>query len=134
MFDSLPDLASLATADDATVAAAIEGYARAEAASAAGRLTAIAELIERRCGDDEDDDDEPDPRAFWACDNWDSAAAEVSAALGISHRRASNQMHLARALRERLPKIAALLARGVISAPQPRRSAGAPILSRTTRP
>jgi len=54
MFDS-----EFSEADDATVVAAIEEGARAEAAAGARRLAAIAELARRRV----DDDDE---RANWA--------------------------------------------------------------------
>ena len=98
-------------ADDATVVAAIEDCARAEAVAAARRLSAIAELKHRRVGTDEDD-----PRVFWACDPWDSAAAEVAAAMNISARKASGQMRIAAALRDRLRSVAALFARGELSA------------------
>jgi len=98
--------ADLAAADDATVIEAIERYARAEAVMAAHRLAAIAELIDRRCRDDDD------PRALWACDMWDSAAAEVGAALTISPRRASTQMNLAWSLRHRLPAVTATFRAG----------------------
>jgi len=93
---------------DAGLIAAIAEHAAAEAAAAAGRLAAVAELVHRRCGDDE--------RAHWACDEWDSAAAEISAALGIGHRRASGQMYLSMALRLRLPEVAALFLDGKLSA------------------
>ena len=63
--------------------------------------------MRRRCGEDE--------RALWACDSWDAAAAEVSAALGISHGRAVGQLRLGDALRRRLPRIAALFAEGQLS-------------------
>ncbi len=93
MFDS-----EFADADDSVVVAAIEESARAEAAAAARRLAATAELAHRRVGEDADD-----PRTFWACDLWDCAAAEVAAAMNISHRRASGQMRIAEALRDHLP-------------------------------
>ena len=93
---------------DAGLIAAIAEHAAAEAAAAAGRLAAVAELVHRRCGDDQ--------RAHWACDEWDSAAAEISAALGVGHRRASGQMYLSMALRLRLPKVAALFLDGKLSA------------------
>jgi hypothetical protein len=98
------------TADDAAVVAAISESARAEAMASARRLDAIAELTGRRC-------DTADERAHWACDNWDSTAAEVAAALGISHRKASSQMQLGINLRHRLPKVAALFAEGKVSYP-----------------
>ena len=102
MFDSC-----FQDASDSALISAIGNFAAAEAAAAARRLAAVAELVHRRCGGDE--------RAHWACDEWDSAAAEVSAALGISHGRASGQMYLAAALRHRLPRVAALLLEGKLS-------------------
>lgn len=102
MFDNV-----LRVATDAEVVAAIEDWASTEARAAARRLAAIAELVRRRCGDDE--------RAHWACDSWDAAAAEVSAALGIMHGRASGQMHLSQALCRRLPKVAGLFLAGQLS-------------------
>ncbi|OBF17305.1 hypothetical protein A5725_23245 [Mycobacterium kubicae] len=110
MFDGdLPDLAALAGADDATLVAAIAGWARVEAAASARRLAAIAELVHRHA-------DGPTDLARWSCDNWDAMAAEVAAAQGISHAMASGQMYLGSALRNRLPNVAALLADGTISA------------------
>jgi hypothetical protein len=103
MFD-----AEFSTADDATVVAAIEEGARAEAAAGARRLAAIAELARRRV----DDEDE---RANWAFDGWASAAAEVAAAMTVGQRRASAQMHIAVALRDRLPRVAALYMQGALS-------------------
>ena len=94
-------------ASDAGLISAIEEWTAAETAAAARRLAAVAELVHRRCGDEE--------RAHWACDEWDSAAAEISAALGISHGRASGQMYLAAALRHRLPRVAAALLEGTLS-------------------
>ncbi len=94
---------------DAAVVAAIAEFARAESAAAARRLQAIAELVHRRA------DGLVDHGSWW-CDNWDAIAAEVAAAQGISHGMASGQMYLATALRDRLPKIAALFAEGTISA------------------
>jgi hypothetical protein len=110
MFDDLPhDVAALARADDATVVAAITGWAKAEAAASARRLAAIAELVRRRAAG-------PADHAQWSCDNWDAMAAEVAAAQGISHGMASGQMYLGVALRDRLPRLAALFAGGTISA------------------
>ncbi|HEY2503256.1 MAG TPA: DUF222 domain-containing protein [Mycobacterium sp.] len=110
MFDGLVEgAAALARADDATVVAAITGWARAEAAASARRLAATAELVRRRAAG-------PTDCAQWSCDNWDAMAAEVSAAQGISHGMASGQMYLAVALRDRLPRVAALFADGTISA------------------
>ncbi len=108
MFEvSLPDPAELRGSDDAALVGAIEDCARAEAAAAARRLSAIAELTRRRTASDQ--------RANWACDEWDAAAAEVAAALGLSHGRASGQMHLSLAL-NRLPQVAALFLAGKLDA------------------
>lgn len=110
MFDlRLPTVEELARAEDAEVAAAISACARVEAAAAACRLAAIAELVERHA-------DGPTSSAHWSCDNWDAMAAEVAAAQNISHAMASGQMYLATALRNRLPRVAALFAEGAISA------------------
>ena len=110
MFDAieLPAGEPLHRADDAAVVAAIADWARVEAQAAARRLAAIAELTVRRC--------EQGERAQWSCDDWDGAAAEVSAALGVSHGRASGLMHEAMALRTRLPRVAAIFAAGTLSA------------------
>jgi hypothetical protein len=43
-------------------------------------------------------------------------AAEVAAALHVSHGMASGQMYLSVALRDRLPKVAALFVEGMLSA------------------
>ncbi|MGZ8748571.1 MAG: DUF222 domain-containing protein [Mycobacterium sp.] len=94
--------------NEAGLVAAVEEAVRAEAAAGALRLAAIGELTARRV----DDDDE---RAKWACDPWDSAAAEVAAAMNISHRKASGQMRIAQTLRDHLPAVAELYRRGALS-------------------
>ncbi|EHB54843.1 protein of unknown function DUF222 [Mycolicibacterium rhodesiae JS60] len=94
--------------DAAAVAVtAIESGARMAAQGEGRRLAGIAELVRQRCGDDE--------RAWWACDDWDAVAAEVSAILGVTHGHASGQMHLALSLRDRLPRVNALLMAGTLS-------------------
>lgn len=107
MFDTATST-SLAAADDGAVVAVIEEFTRIEAAAGAARLAAIAELLDRRVA-------EGDGRANWICDAWDSAAAEVAAAMGIGHRSASREMSIGTALRERLPRVAALYADGRLS-------------------
>ena len=109
MFDTgLPDLEDLGTADDSMVVAAITGWSCVEAAASARRLAAIAELVGRRA-------DGPTDCEQWSCDSWDAIAAEVAAALGVSHGIASGQMYLGVALRDRLPKVAAAFAEGMLS-------------------
>ncbi|GJF15640.1 hypothetical protein NGTWS1803_00770 [Mycolicibacterium cyprinidarum] len=95
-------------ADDALVGV-IERAAREEAEASARRLAAIAELVHRTV-------DEDDARGRWAFDPWNNTAARVGAALSVGQRRASGQMRIAVALRDRLPGVAALFFRGVISA------------------
>ncbi|MCV7176790.1 DUF222 domain-containing protein [Mycolicibacterium sphagni] len=89
------------------VIAAIAEGARMAAQGEGRRLAGIAELVRERCGDQE--------HAWWACDDWDAAAAEVSAILGVTHGRASAQMNLALSLRDRLPRVNALLMAGTVS-------------------
>ncbi|WP_285030598.1 DUF222 domain-containing protein [Mycolicibacterium sp. lyk4-40-TYG-92] len=84
-------------------------FARVENQSAAGRLTAIADLAMLRV-------DDQAGRQWWACDGWDAAVAEVGAALGIGKREASGQLSIAVALRFRLPRVAAVFADGGVSA------------------
>lgn len=104
MFDvSLLDPAELRALDDSALIGAIGEGARVSAAADARRLAGIAELVRRRCTDEHPD---------WACDDWDAAAAEVAAALTLGHGRACAQMDLAVALRDRLPRIAALFLTG----------------------
>ncbi|MCV7278725.1 DUF222 domain-containing protein [Mycolicibacterium flavescens] len=100
-----------ADVDDAALVAAIAESTRAEAQAAARRLAATAEFVRRKVRDP--DEDGHDRCAF---DPWDSVAAEVAAAMTVGHRRASGQMRIAQALRERLPQVAALFERGGISA------------------
>jgi len=111
MFDELAHGDGLSGACDATVVDAIAGWTRAEAIAAFDRLDAIAELTERRLGAQVAIE-----RERWACDGWDSAAAEVAAACGLSHRVASGQMHQALALRHRLPQVAKQMAAGELGA------------------
>ncbi|RDH80589.1 DUF222 domain-containing protein, partial [Mycolicibacterium moriokaense] len=106
------DHQEFAGAGDGEVVAAISGAARAEAIANARRLAAIAALTRRRLAERDDDDE----RSMWVCDPWDSAVAEVSAALNIGRRRASGQMCIALALRDRLPKVGARHAAGELGA------------------
>lgn len=102
MFDDL------AGASRTALVTVIESAARDEARAAARRLAAIAEFVVR-------DAQGPTDAAHWSCDNWDAMAAEVAAALNVSHNLASHQMNLAMALRDRLPAVAGLFADGKLS-------------------
>jgi hypothetical protein len=101
MFERVPD---------ATVVAAIGDAARAENVACARRLAAIAELYERR-----QIPVEGRGRELWRIDPWESVAAEVAAAQGITAAAAGAGLHNAICLHERLPKVAALFADGAIS-------------------
>jgi hypothetical protein len=99
MFDS---------ADDAGVVDAITCAARAQNAMCARELAAIGELYARRAPADDAE------RFNWAVDGHENVVAEVAAALGISRGRASGRLRYAIALRERLPRVAEVFARGAI--------------------
>src|SRR6476659_5064333 len=93
--------------DDAALVSTIAAEARASAIADARKFGAIAELERRR---------NTAEYANWACDGWDTAAAELAAALNISHGRACGEMDLAVTLRDRLPKVAALFLAGNLTA------------------
>ncbi|BBZ04718.1 hypothetical protein MCHIJ_41550 [Mycolicibacterium chitae] len=108
MFDgSLPEPGALRACPDAGLIDAICGWSTAAAAAEGRRLAAVAEFVTRRCTDEHPD---------WACDDWDATAAEIAAALNISHGRATTLMNLAITLRERFPKVGALVLAGTITA------------------
>lgn len=90
--------------------AEIDAAARRENQDAAARLTAIGELYARHLHENSDD------RAFWVVDSESSTAAEVSAVLNIGAEAAAIQVRNARALRERLPKVAEVFRAGDLTA------------------
>jgi hypothetical protein len=94
--------------DDAGVVDAIADAARAQNAMCARELAAIGELYARRAPAEDAD------RFNWAVDGHENVVAEVAAALGISRGRAAGRLRYAIALRERLPRVAEVFARGVI--------------------
>ncbi|MCX2712784.1 HNH endonuclease signature motif containing protein [Mycolicibacterium sp. J2] len=99
-----------ASLGDAELVAALRDKTRSEAVAASDRLAVIAAIVARHC------DDEDDGIAHAAIDGWEYATAEVSAACGLTKQAAAGQMRIAVALRDRLPKVGALLAAGEISA------------------
>lgn len=109
MFELL-NRSALGEYPDAALIDTLEHHTRAEAIEAAGRLATIAEIVARHCDDDDD------ISAMRAIDGWETAAAAISAACNLTRRAASAQMRIAQALRERLPKVAAVFAHGDISA------------------
>jgi Domain of unknown function (DUF222) len=96
--------------DEAGLVATIEEATRAENTAAALRSRAIGALLSRRLPDSDDE------RASWACDGFDSTAAEVAAACNISHGKACGQLRIAEYLRDHLPTVATLFAAGSLSA------------------
>jgi hypothetical protein len=111
VFEELAQGDVLSHADDAALVDAVTGWTRAEATVAYHRMAAIAELTHRRCTSEQATE-----RQLWACDGWDSEAAEIAAASGIGQRVASTHMHQGLALRHRLPQIAKLVAEGTLAA------------------
>ncbi|WP_231514531.1 HNH endonuclease signature motif containing protein [Mycobacterium sp. URHB0044] len=110
MLEELPRGDDLSHVGDAALVDTITGWTRAAATVAHHRMAAIAELTARRCASEQAVE-----RELWACDGWDSAAAEIAAASGISQRTASTHMLQAHALRHRLPMVAKLLADGALA-------------------
>ncbi len=94
--------------DDAGVVDAITAAARAQNSDCARELAAIGELYARRAPADDAE------RFTWAVDGHENVVAEVAAALGISRGRAARRLRYAIALRERLPRVAEVFARGDI--------------------
>lgn len=80
---------------------------RAEARAAADRLDAIGELFELRRAQRGEQQD-------WAVDTWAAVGAEVAAAVRISLAMAGSYLRYALAMRERLPKVAAVFRAGDI--------------------
>ncbi|KRD09733.1 hypothetical protein ASE48_06880 [Mycobacterium sp. Root265] len=77
--------------------------------AAAARLAFIGEVVARQC------DDEDDVIAHQVIDGWAWAQAAVAAACNLNTHAASKQMRIAQALRDRLPRTAALFGKGAIS-------------------
>ncbi|WP_226863523.1 HNH endonuclease signature motif containing protein [Mycolicibacterium baixiangningiae] len=111
MFDgSLPEIADFSALSDAELILATGSWARVESAAAARRLAAMAEMFRRRTGLDAAVD-----RHNWFVDPEASAISEVAAAQNITESLAMFQTHRAVMLNDRLPKVAALFAQGLIN-------------------
>ncbi|PQP53212.1 DUF222 domain-containing protein, partial [Mycolicibacterium austroafricanum] len=104
MFDRM-----FAGLDEPGLLAAIERAACEESRAGARKSAAIAALVHESVTFD-------DVRDQWVWDSWAETACELGAVLNTSYRRASAQMRIAVALRDRLPKVAALFAAGRLSA------------------
>ncbi|WP_264002184.1 13E12 repeat family protein [Mycolicibacterium diernhoferi] len=104
------DRVALAGMGDEELISALTAATRGEAAMAARRLALVAEVTARQC------EDEDDVIAHQVVDGWAFAKAQVGAACNLSPHAASTQMRIGVALRERLPRTAALFGSGAVSA------------------
>ncbi|UXA17426.1 DUF222 domain-containing protein [Mycobacterium sp. SMC-4] len=106
----LPGGAELGSLSAAGLIDAARACARAENIAASRKLAVMAELFDRRtqlpCAED---------RSNWWVDPDAAVAAELGAALGVNQWLALTQTQRAVALRDRLPRVAALFAQGLIS-------------------
>ncbi|HTX95737.1 MAG TPA: HNH endonuclease signature motif containing protein [Mycobacterium sp.] len=85
----------------------IASAVRIENRAVAAQLAAIGQLFRYRLGQCSENED-------WAVDTMDAVAAEVAAGLRISKGLATDRLHAARAMRERLPKTAEVFTAGDI--------------------
>jgi len=111
MFESidLPTVEAIPEFDDAGLVDVMSGAVRLERATAARRLFAVGELFLRR-----EAEQDAETRENWRIDGWDSVAAEVAAAQGISRHKAAAQIRMATTLREELPRVAAVFTEGFV--------------------
>src|SRR5215213_5515867 len=109
MFDVLPEIAALASLTDAELVDAAGGWARAENMAAARKLAVMAEIFARRTGLAARE------RELWWIDPDAAVAAELAAALNVSAGMALHQTNRGVALRDRLPRVAALFEAGLLS-------------------
>jgi Domain of unknown function (DUF222) len=93
---------------DASVVDVLTEAGRAQNVACARELAAIGELYVRRAPEDDSE------RFSWVVDGHENVVAEVAAALRISRGRARGRLRHAIALRERLPRVAEVFARGDI--------------------
>ena len=104
VFDDL--VASTAGAHGAS---AVQGWARVENAACARRLAAMVAMLEEAYAADGSAE-----REQWCLDNWDAVSAHIGAAQHITSGVASGLLLVAVALHDRLPKVAAVFADGLI--------------------
>lgn len=105
VFDEL-----VADALQATGVQALAAWAKVEAAACARRLAAMVAVLDRCHAADGSAN-----REQWCIDNWAAVCAQIAAAEQITSGSASHQLLIATALRDRLPRVAALFAEGVLS-------------------
>ncbi len=87
------------TAETRSLVERVQRWSRVENRAAARRLDAIADVWETRLRESGDRED-------WVVDVHASVTAEVAAALCVSQGRAGSYLNYARAMRERLPRVA----------------------------
>ena len=105
MFDTqLAAVAAASTPGDGVLACA-----RLENAACAARLGHMADLLDAAFAEDGSAD-----REQWCFDNWSSVCAQIGAAHAITSGVANGLLTDAVVLRERLPKVAAVFADGLI--------------------
>ncbi|BDX32501.1 hypothetical protein TUM20985_30480 [Mycobacterium antarcticum] len=110
MFEiDLPEPEVVRGLDDAGLVDAIIATSKLESAVQARRLSAVGELWDRR--KQQADDGE---REYFFIDTREAVAAEIAAAVGVTSARASGLIRVGEALRDRLPRVAAVFARGDI--------------------
>ena len=109
VFDGgLPEVGGLGALSAAELVDAASGWARSENAACARKLAVMAEIFARRTGLAAGE------RELWWIDPEAAVAAELAAAQNITASMALHQTHRGVALRDRLPKIAALFEAGLI--------------------
>jgi hypothetical protein len=106
MFERLATAATLAR----TPGDRVRAFARAENAACAARLSAMADMLAAAHAADGSA-----ARDQWRLDNWAAVCAQIGAAHDVTSGVASGLLMDAVTLRERLPKVAALFAEGLIS-------------------
>ncbi|WP_319452157.1 MULTISPECIES: HNH endonuclease signature motif containing protein [unclassified Mycobacterium] len=104
MFDHL-----VAEAADTAGADAVNAWTRVENAACARRLSGMVTMLDARYAASGSAD-----RDQWCLDNWAAVCAEIGAAQQLTSGAASHLLLVAVALRDRLPKVAALFTAGVI--------------------
>ncbi|WP_237572006.1 DUF222 domain-containing protein [Mycolicibacterium lacusdiani] len=96
--------------NDATRFTTVQDFARIEAAARARRLAAMVAVLDAcRAADGAVE------RERWYLDDWAAVAAQVGAEANITASAASHQLLIAVALRDRLPRVAAVFADGRVS-------------------
>ncbi len=93
-----------------TAAARVDAYARLENSACAARLAAMADMLAAAYAEDGSAN-----REQWRFDNWSAVCAHIGAAQAITSGVASGLLMDAVALTERLPRVRALFAAGVLS-------------------